>query len=108
MITISEAAKTKIDELILKDGLTKEHFLRVGVKGGGCSGIRYSMEFDDLMKEGDETFECQGINIVCDKKSLLYLFGTELDYSDGLDGKGFHWKNPNASRTCNCGVSFSI
>jgi len=108
MITISESAKTKIDELIVKDGLTKEHFLRVGVKGGGCSGIRYSMEFDHDVKDGDEVFEDRGIKIVCDKKSILYLWGTELDYSDGLNGRGFEWRNPNASRTCGCGESFSL
>lgn len=108
MISISNSAKIKIVELIEKDGFDQTYFLRVGVKGGGCSGLSYVMDFDNVSQEGDEVFEDQGIKIVCDKKSVLYLWGTELDYSDGLNGKGFQWNNPNASRTCGCGESFSL
>jgi iron-sulfur cluster assembly protein len=108
MISISETAKIKIEELIKKDSLDNTFFLRVGVKGGGCSGLSYNMDFDNKLNTGDELFEDKGIKIVCDMKSLLYIFGTELDYSDGLNGKGFEWKNPNADRTCGCGQSFSV
>jgi iron-sulfur cluster assembly protein len=108
MISVSELAKSKIEELIIKDKLDDTYFLRVGVKGGGCSGLSYVMEFDNKLNTGDELFEDKGIKIVCDMKSLLYIFGTELDYSDGLNGKGFEWKNPNASRNCGCGQSFSV
>jgi iron-sulfur cluster assembly protein len=108
MISISETAKIKIEELIKKDSLDDTFFLRVGVKGGGCSGLSYNMDFDNKLNTGDELFEDKGIKIVCDMKSLLYIFGTELDYSDGLNGKGFEWKNPNADRTCGCGQSFSV
>ena len=108
MISVSESARIKILELILKDNLDDTYFLRVGVKGGGCAGIQYSMEFNNKLNENDEYFEDKGIKIVCDKRSLLYLFGTELNYSDGLNGKGFEWENPNADRTCSCGTSFSV
>lgn len=93
-----------------KEGLTEQtHFLRVGVKGGGCSGLSYVMEFDDKQEPTDEIVKLQsGLNVVIDRKSILYLFGTELDYSDGLNGKGFEWVNPNASRTCGCGESFAL
>lgn len=83
-------------------------FIRVGVEGGGCSGLSYKLEFDDQSKEGDQVFEDKGIKIAVDKKSFLYLVGTELDYTGGLNGKGFVFNNPNASRTCGCGESFSV
>ena len=93
--------------------MAKEHgtgasFIRVGVEGGGCSGLSYKLEFDTSSKDGDKVFEDKGIKIVCDKKSFLYLIGTELDFTDGLNGKGFEFHNPNASRTCGCGESFSV
>ena len=88
---------------------TTTHFLRVGVKGGGCSGLSYVMDFDDKKDVTDEVVTLSDdLRIVIDRKSLLYLFGTELNYSDGLNGKGFEWVNPNASRTCGCGESFSL
>jgi len=85
------------------------HHLRVGVKGGGCSGLSYVMDFDNKIEDTDETVEIDGgLKVIIDRKSVLYLYGTELDYSDGLNGKGFQWGNPNASRTCGCGESFSL
>lgn len=83
-------------------------FVRVGVQGGGCSGLSYKMDFDTDLKPEDQVFEDKGVKIVVDKKSLLYLIGTELDYSGGLNGKGFAFNNPNASRTCGCGESFAV
>lgn len=108
MISVSEAAKNRIQQLLLEENRDASFFLRVGVKGGGCSGLSYLLEFDNKLNDGDEVIEDNDVKIVCDKKSLLYIFGTELDFSDGLNGKGFHFNNPNASRTCGCGQSFSV
>lgn len=109
IFTITENAKNKLIVLMNEDDkITPEHFLRVGVKGGGCSGLSYELAFDNVIQEGDNSFETEGIKVRIDKKSFLYLFGTELDYTDGLNGKGFEFKNPNASRTCGCGESFAI
>lgn len=108
MITVTDNAKNEAIALMTKDGSPADSFIRVGVKGGGCSGLTYHLEFDHELKEDDKVFEDKGIKIVCDKKSMLYLVGTELDFSDGLNGKGFSFNNPNASRTCGCGESFSI
>lgn len=108
MITVTDNAKNKLLELIEESKYDDTYFLRVGVKGGGCSGLQYSMEFDNVIREGDEVSEDNNIKIVCDMKSLLYLFGTELEYSGGLNGKGFEWNNPQASRVCGCGTSFSV
>lgn len=110
MITVSEKAKSKVDVLMHEAAIEKEksYFLRVSVVGGGCSGLSYKMDFDNEMKKDDQVFEDKGIKIVCDLKSFLYLVGTELDFSDGLNGKGFHFVNPNASRTCGCGESFAV
>jgi iron-sulfur cluster assembly protein len=107
MITVTEAAKNRVIELLTEEKKDDTYFLRVGVKGGGCSGLSYVLEFDNKEQEFDETFEDKGIKIVCDRKSILYLFGTELDFSSGLNGKGFEFKNPQASRVCGCGQSFS-
>jgi iron-sulfur cluster assembly protein len=95
---------------MMESGITPDsHHLRVGVKGGGCSGLSYVMDFDDTIETTDETVEVDGgLKVVIDRKSVLYLYGTELDYSDGLNGKGFQWGNPNASRTCGCGESFAL
>ena len=108
-IKVSDKARERIYQLLSEENLDKTtHFLRVGVKGGGCSGLSYVLDFDDNLQEGDSVSEDNGIKVVVDKKSLLYLFGTELNFSDGLNGKGFEFINPNASRTCGCGESFSI
>jgi iron-sulfur cluster assembly protein len=108
MVTVSENAKNKIFELKEKEGKNASEGIRVSVQGGGCSGLMYDLEFDGTEKETDHTFEDKGVKIFVDKKSLLYLLGTELDFSDGLNGKGFQFKNPNASRTCGCGESFAV
>jgi iron-sulfur cluster assembly protein len=109
IITVSERAKFRLQELLEEQNLDREtYFLRVGVKGGGCSGLSYELGFDNISQEGDNIVEYNSIKIAIDKKSYLYLFGTELDFSDGLNGKGFQFINPNASRTCGCGESFAI
>ncbi len=108
MVTVTEEAKNKINELKAKEGKDGNYGIRVAVQGGGCSGLMYDLEFDASEKENDQIFEDNGVKIYVDKKSLLYLVGTQLDFSDGLNGKGFQFKNPNASRTCGCGESFSV
>ena len=108
MIHISEKAKTKIGKLRSDAQLTDEYFLRVGVVGGGCSGLSYKLDFDNESQPNDQVFEEDGVKLVTDLKSFLYLCDTTLDFSDGLNGKGFHFINPNASRTCGCGESFSV
>jgi iron-sulfur cluster assembly protein len=108
MITISSNAKEYIDRLMSDQHASTEAFVRVGVKSGGCSGLEYKLDFDTVQKEGDQVFEDKGVRIVVDMKSLLYLYGTELDYSGGLNGKGLTFNNPNASRTCSCGESFAV
>lgn len=108
MITVSENAKAQAIHLMKQDNKPESAFIRVGVEGGGCSGLSYKLEFDTVLREGDQQFEDKGIKIVVDKKSFLYLVGTELDYSGGLNGKGFVFNNPNASRTCGCGESFAV
>ena len=84
------------------------YFLKVEVVGGGCSGLSYKMDFTNQSNDDDQIFEHQDLKVVTNKKSLLYLIGTELDYSDGLNGKGFEWNNPSATRVCGCGESFSV
>lgn len=86
----------------------EDTYVRVGVSSGGCSGLSYELDFDQEMSENDKLFEDQGVRIVVDKKSFLYLIGTTLDFSGGLNGKGFSFSNPNASRTCGCGESFAV
>jgi len=108
MITVSATAKDYIAQLMNAQHATPETFVRVGVKSGGCSGLEYKLDFDTVEKEGDQVFEDKGVKVVVDMKSLLYLYGTELDYSGGLNGKGLTFNNPNASRTCSCGESFSV
>jgi iron-sulfur cluster assembly protein len=107
MITVTDNAKKQAIRLMEDEG--KEGlFIRVGVQGGGCSGLMYQLTFDNQDLEGDKSFEDNGIKVVVDKKSYLYLIGTTLDFSGGLNGKGFVFQNPNADRTCGCGESFSV
>ena len=107
MITVTDNAKKQAIRLMEDEG--KEGlFIRVGVQGGGCSGLMYQLTFDNQDLEGDKSFEDNGIKVVVDKKSYLYLIGTILDFSGGLNGKGFVFQNPNADRTCGCGESFSV
>jgi iron-sulfur cluster assembly protein len=108
MIQVTIAAKEKIEELRKKDGFNVNANVRVSVKGGGCSGLMYDLDFDESVRDNDHIFENNGIKLLVDKKSLLYLLGTTLDFSDGLNGKGFQFINPNASRTCGCGESFAV
>lgn len=108
MITISSSAKEYVGRLMEEQFPDGNSFVRVGVKGGGCSGLEYDMKFDTLVKDGDEVYEDKGVKIVVDLKSLLYLYGTELDYTGGLNGKGLFFNNPNATRTCSCGESFAV
>ena len=108
MITVTDKAKNRIIELRKEEGHSNLHNVRVSVKGGGCSGLMYNLDFDNKINEADQIFEDKGIKILCDKKSLLYLLGTTLDFSDGLNGKGFQFINPNATRTCGCGESFAV
>jgi iron-sulfur cluster assembly protein len=109
-IHVSEKAKTRIEELLAEQGKGNDpsYFLRVSVVGGGCSGLSYKMDFDNISKPTDQVFEHNGIKVVTDMKSLLYLVNTTLEFSDGLNGKGFYFNNPNASRTCGCGESFAV
>ena len=109
MINVSEIAKRQVETLMQEDGFDpKTDFVRVGVKSGGCSGLSYELKFDKTKLDGDKVFEDNGVKIVVDTKSFLYLIGTTLDYSGGLNGNGFVFNNPNANRTCGCGESFSM
>ncbi|RPA68317.1 iron-sulfur cluster assembly accessory protein [Cyclobacteriaceae bacterium YHN15] len=108
MIIVTEKAKDRIIQLKEEEGRSENENIRVSVKGGGCSGLMYDLDFDGKVVESDHVFEDKGIKIIVDRKSLLYLAGTVLEFSDGLNGKGFQFVNPNASRTCGCGESFSV
>lgn len=109
MIKVSESAKKRVVSLMEDDGFdAATDYVRVGVKSGGCSGLSYELKFDKALGENDKVFEDNNIKIAVDKKSFLYLAGTILEYSGGLNGKGFVFNNPNAQRTCGCGESFSL
>jgi len=109
MIKVDETAKEKVCFLMREEGFDPSNdFVRVGVKSGGCSGLSYELKFDNHLQEDDKLFEDNQVRILVDKKSLLYLVGTTLEYSGGLNGKGFVFNNPNAQRTCGCGESFSL
>ena len=107
-ITITEKAKKEILRIMKENNVPENYGLRVGVKGGGCSGLTYTLNFDGDKKTGDTIIEDENIKLFIDGKSLFYLMGTELDFSDGLNGKGFLFNNPNAAKTCGCGDSFGI
>jgi iron-sulfur cluster assembly protein len=110
MIFVSDKAKDKVSKLMQDAAITNnsDYFLRVSVVGGGCSGLSYKLDFDNESKPMDQVFEDNGVKVVTDLKSFLYLVNTTLDFSDGLNGKGFYFSNPNASRTCGCGESFAV
>lgn len=110
VIYVSDKAKEKVRKLMMDAGIAKDtsYFLRVGVVGGGCSGLSYKLDFDTELKPTDQVFEDNDVKVVTDLKSFLYLVNTTLDFSDGLNGKGFYFSNPNASRTCGCGESFAV
>lgn len=108
MIFVADSAKDKIRELMEKAKLGDEHFVRVSVTSGGCSGLTYQLDFDDSSLADDQVFEDNGVKVVTDLKSFLYLCDTTLEFSGGLNGKGFYFDNPNAARTCGCGESFAV
>jgi iron-sulfur cluster assembly protein len=108
MIFVAESAKQKIEDVRKSGQLGSDYFIRVSVTSGGCSGLSYKLDFDNESKPNDQVFEDNGIKVVTDLKSFLYLFNTTLEFSGGLNGKGFSFNNPNASRTCGCGESFAV
>jgi iron-sulfur cluster assembly protein len=109
MIKVSESARKQLEHLVGEEGKNlSESYVRVGVTSGGCSGLSYNLKLDEAMTDSDKMFEDQGVRILVDKKSFLYLIGTTLEYSGGLNGKGFSFNNPNAQRTCGCGESFAV
>lgn len=108
MIQISETAVTKLKSLKAEESKDASFFLRVEVKKGGCSGLSYKMNFDNEVRDGDKTFESNGEKIVVDSQSFMYLIGMTLEFSGGLNGKGFVFNNPNASKACGCGASFNV
>ena len=111
VVTLTEKAKAKLIESLIEEGKSTEtHHLRVGVMSGGCSGLQYFMEFGEKAHRdsGDNVIEMDDLEIVVDKSSYFYLIGSILDFSSGLNGKGFEWSNPNANRSCGCGESFSL
>ncbi len=108
MLFVADSAKEKIDELRGNSSIGKDFFIRVSVTSGGCSGLTYQMDFDNEARENDQVFDDNGVKVVTDLKSFLYLCNTTLEFSGGLDGKGFYFNNPNAERTCGCGESFAV
>lgn len=108
MIFVAESAKSKIDEIRNAAHMLEDYFVRVSVVSGGCSGLSYKLDFDNESKPNDQVFEDNGVKVVVDLKSFLYLFNTTLEFTGGLDGKGFYFNNPNATRTCGCGESFAV
>jgi iron-sulfur cluster assembly protein len=108
MLFVADSAKQRIDEIRATGTIPADCFVRVSVTSGGCSGLSYQMDFDSESKPNDQVFEHNGIRVVTDLKSFLYLFNSTLEFSAGLEGKGFYFNNPNASRTCGCGESFAV
>jgi iron-sulfur cluster assembly protein len=107
-ITITDKAADEIGKIKTENNIPENHFLRVGVKGGGCSGLSYMLAFEGEQRSGDIIIERKGVKVVVDERSLMYLQGTTLDYTDGLNGRGFVFNNPAATRTCGCGSSFGV
>ena len=108
MLFVADSAKERISEIRSQGKLSEDFFVRVSVTSGGCSGLSYNMDFDNESKPNDQVFEDNGVKVVTDLKSFLYLFNSTLEFSGGLDGKGFFFNNPNAARTCGCGESFAV
>ena len=108
MIGLTECAVKEVRRIVEEQNLPDSTFLRVGVKGGGCSGFSYTLGFDDALAETDQVSEVNGVRVACDPKSFLYLNGTEVDFEENLMGRGFKFGNPNADKTCGCGESFSV
>ncbi|MDH3268509.1 MAG: iron-sulfur cluster assembly accessory protein [Ignavibacteria bacterium] len=107
-MTITEKARNEIFRIMQSNNIPEDYGLRVGVKGGGCSGLTYTLNFNENYKDGDTIIESENVKLFIDGKSLFYLMGTQLDFSDGLNGKGFLFNNPNAAKTCGCGESFGV
>ncbi|MBK8349009.1 MAG: iron-sulfur cluster assembly accessory protein [Saprospiraceae bacterium] len=108
MLFVADSAKERIKEIVESKSLSEDYFVRVSVTSGGCSGLSYQMDFDNENKPNDQVFDDNGVKIVTDLKSFLYLCNTTLEFSGGLEGKGFYFNNPNAARTCGCGESFAV
>lgn len=108
MLFVANSAKERITQILEKQSLGEDYFVRVSVTSGGCSGLSYKMDFDNESQANDQIFEDNGMKIVTDLKSFLYLFNSTLEFSGGLEGKGFYFQNPNAARTCGCGESFAV
>lgn len=108
MVFVGNSAKEKIQQIMTSEGLSEDHFVRVSVVSGGCSGLSYKMDFDNEHQPKDQIFEDNGMKVVTDLRSFLYLCNTTLEFSGGLNGKGFEFVNPNAARTCGCGESFAV
>ena len=108
MIFVAESAKDRISQIRLQENRGDDYFVRVSVTSGGCSGLTYQLDFDNESRPNDQVFEHNGVQVVTDLKSFLYLFNTTLEFSGGLNGKGFFFENPNAARTCGCGESFAV
>jgi len=108
MLFVADSAKDRISEIKTSGAIGEDYFVRVSITSGGCSGLTYNMDFDNELQAEDQIFDDNGVKVVTDLKSFLYLCNTTLEFSDGLEGKGFYFNNPNASRTCGCGESFSV
>lgn len=108
MLFVADSAKERIAEIMSEQVLTEDYFVRVSVTSGGCSGLSYNLDFDNESKPNDQVFDDNGVKVVTDLKSFLYLCNTTLEFSGGLNGKGFYFNNPNAARTCGCGESFAV
>ena len=108
MLFVSDKAKEKIEQIMQEQQLGADSFVRVSVQGGGCSGLSYKMDFDTKLNPDDQEFSDKGVKLVTDLRSFLYVCNTTLEFTDGLNGKGFHFQNPNATRTCACGESFAV